>query len=95
MPLPKLPTARRRELANQVGVGEQYLYQILRGIGVASPALARKLNAFEPLLRLQDLRPNDWNDLWPELADPKPNHHQAPAHQALVAINSEVQGVAA
>lgn len=32
---------------------------------------------------------------WPELADPNQNQPQATAHQARVAINSEVQGVAA
>ena len=37
----------------------------------------------------RDLRPDDWHLIWPELADSKPNHPQATAHQARVAINSE------
>jgi len=36
------------------------------------------------------LFPDDWSRIWPELAASKPNQPQAPAHQARVAINSEV-----
>lgn len=34
------------------------------------------------------LRP-DWREIWPELADTKPNQPPAPAHQARAAINSD------
>lgn len=37
----------------------------------------------------RDLRPDDWQDIWPELADPQPNTAPAPAQQAPAAINSE------
>jgi hypothetical protein len=84
-----LPPERRREIAEPLGISEQYLYQILRGDGVASPALARRLNAAEPSLALRDLRPDDWQDIWPELAEPPALDHQAPA-----AINSEAKEVA-
>ena len=40
------------------------------------------------------IRPNDWSRIWPELADPKPNHPKATANQALVAINSEAMEAA-
>lgn len=40
----------------------------------------------------RQLRPDDWADFWPELADPKQNQPEAPAHQALIAINSEAMG---
>lgn len=33
----------------------------------ASPALARQLHGIDPSARLQDLRPKDWMDIWPEL----------------------------
>lgn len=39
----------------------------------------------------RDLRPDDWQDIWPELADPQPNTAPAPAQQAPAAINSEVK----
>ena len=84
-----LPAERRREIAGQVGVSEQYLYQILRGDGVASPALARKLNALDERLQLRCLRPDDWQDIWPELAESEPNQPAALAGKARVAINSE------
>ena len=86
-----LPLERRQALADRVGVREQYLYQILRGLGTPAPALARKLNSIEPALELKDLRPDVWQDIWPELADSKQKHLQAPANQARVAINSEVK----
>ena len=37
----------------------------------------------------RDIRPDDWQDIWPELADSEPKQPPAPAHQARVAINSE------
>ena len=39
----------------------------------------------------RDLRPDDWQAIWPELAESEPNQAPAPAHQALVAINSEAK----
>lgn len=37
------------------------------------------------------IRPNDWSRIWPELAESEPKNPKAPAHQARVAINSEVK----
>lgn len=39
----------------------------------------------------RQLRPDDWADFWPELANSKHNSDATPAHQARVAINSEVK----
>jgi hypothetical protein len=89
-----LPPERRREIAEPLGISEQYLYQILRGDGVASPALARRLNAAEPSLALRDLRPDDWQDIWPELAESEAKKPPALDHQAPAAINSEAKEVA-
>lgn len=83
-----LPPDSRREIAALLGVSEQYLYQILRGDGVASPALARRLNAMDPRLALSDLRPDDWMLIWPELADSNPKQTAAPANQAPAAIKT-------
>lgn len=37
-----------------------------------------------------DLRPDDWRDIWPELADSHEKQAPALTHQAPAAINSEV-----
>lgn len=42
----------------------------------------------------RDLRPDDWQDIWPELAESEPNQAPAPAQQAPAAINSEAREVA-
>ena len=42
----------------------------------------------------RDLRPDDWQDIWPELAESEPKPTPAPAHQARVAINSEAMEAA-
>jgi hypothetical protein len=67
MALPTYQPARRAEIADQLGIDEQYLYQLGRNLATASPALARKWNAIDPEATLQDLRPNDWQGIWPEL----------------------------
>lgn len=68
MALPTYTPERRREIAALLEIDEQYLYQVVRGLRVASPALARKYHEIDPLARLQDLRPDDWQAIWPELA---------------------------
>lgn len=67
MPLPSYALERRREVAEILGIEEQYLYQILSSRSVAAPALARSLNRIDPDARLWDLRPDDWHRIWPEL----------------------------
>lgn len=86
-----LPPDRRREIAKQVGVREQYLYQILRGDGFASPALARRLNSLDDRLELKELRPDDWAIIWPELAESEEKQPGTSANQAQCAINSEAK----
>lgn len=71
MALPSYTPERRREIALQLGIDEQYLYQVTRGLKVLSPGLARQLNALDPDALLQDLRPADWRAIWPELATDK------------------------
>ncbi|KFJ13260.1 hypothetical protein DR66_4047 [Delftia acidovorans] len=68
MTIPQYSPERRRSLAKELGIEEQYLYQISKGLRVASPALARSLNRVDPQAQLQDLRPDDWHLIWPELA---------------------------
>lgn len=71
MALPSYTPERRREIALQLGIDEQYLYQVTRGLKVLSPGLARQLNALDPEALLKDLRPTDWQAIWPELATDK------------------------
>lgn len=85
-----LTPERRRSIAELAGVREQYLYQILRGLKAPAPALARKLNGLESELRLQELRPDDWRDIWPEL-DLQEKPATAPTTQAPAAINPEAK----
>ena len=39
----------------------------------------------------RDLRPDDWQDIWLELAESEPNQAPAPAHQARVATETVAQ----
>lgn len=68
MALPTLKPDRRREIAKALEIDEQYVYQVCSRLKTASPALARRLHAIEPSMTLQDLRPDDWRVIWPELA---------------------------
>lgn len=68
MALPKYSPERRRQIAEALDIDEQYVYQVFAGLKTASPALARQLNGLDPEATLQDLRPNDWQTIWPELA---------------------------
>jgi DNA-binding transcriptional regulator YdaS (Cro superfamily) len=70
MALPQYTPEQRRLLADAVGVDEQYIYQIMRKLKTASPALAKQINAADENAQLCDLRPDDWHLIWPELAKP-------------------------
>jgi DNA-binding transcriptional regulator YdaS (Cro superfamily) len=59
----------------------------VRGIPIQRCVAIERIGAGAVTRR--DLRPDDWQDIWPELADPQPNTAPAPAQQAPVAINSE------
>lgn len=78
-------------------------------LGVAPPTVAewcsgrrpvpvRRCRAIEDAtggrITRKDLRPDDWQDIWPELADSEQNQPSALTQQARDAINSELQEVA-
>ena len=67
MPIPNLTPDRRREIAHALDIDEQYLYQIIKGIKIPAAALARQLHDIDPDFRLQELRPDDFGVIWPEL----------------------------
>lgn len=58
---------RRKVIAAELAIDEQYAYQIIRGIKTPSPALARRWTQVSPVDHLWDLRPDDWHLIWPEL----------------------------
>jgi DNA-binding transcriptional regulator YdaS (Cro superfamily) len=68
MALPIYSPERRREVAIALGIDEQYLYQVLKGLRIARPGLARRIHAIDGAARLQDLRPDDWHEIWPDLS---------------------------
>ena len=67
MPIHSHSPSGRKDIAQAIGVGVLYVYQVQVGIRAPSPALARRWNAYEPKDRLWDLRPSDWWQIWPEL----------------------------
>lgn len=74
MALPTYTPEQRQQAADALGINEQYLYQILRGIKFASPVLARRLHELDADCCLKDLRPGDWQQIWPELATQEAAH---------------------
>lgn len=69
----KFSPSERLELANKCEVAEQYLYQVLTHRKVASAELSvvieRESNY---LVTRQDLRPDDFWLIWPDLPQPTP-----------------------
>ena len=62
---------RRRKLAADIGVHEQYLYQCLTARRDMSPAEARRAEVTtRGELTRKMLCQRTWRDIWPELADP-------------------------
>lgn len=71
--LPKRPditAAERHKIANAVNLHEQYLYQIFTARRVCPPEHATAIErATDGRITRQMLRPNDWAQIWPELAN--------------------------
>jgi DNA-binding transcriptional regulator YdaS (Cro superfamily) len=70
MPKPNYTPEHRHRIAALLQIDEQYLYQIVRGLKTASPALARKIHEIDASFKLEDLRPNDYWIIWPDLPAP-------------------------
>ena len=67
-----ITATQRKELAQSLGVNEQYLYQCLSGRRDMNPAEARRLEeASGGKLRRQWLCQGTWRSIWPELAKQK------------------------
>lgn len=89
--------------------GNPSISELAGVLGVAPPTVAEWCNGRRPVpvrrcraieeatggrITRRDLRPDDWQDIWPELAESEPKPTPAPAHQARVAINYEAMEAA-
>lgn len=90
-----LKTHKQVELARVLGVTQGAVHQWANGLtAVAIERCVPIERATDGAVTRRDLRPNDWRDIWPELADSEPKPTQAPAIKAQAAINSEARQVA-
>ena len=90
-----LKTHKQVDLARAVGVTTGAVHQWANGmIAIAIERCVPIERATSGLVTRRDLRPDDWADIWPELAvNYKPNPTQTPASSALAATESVAQGV--
>lgn len=64
----KIPAPARRQIAGQLGINEQYLYQVLTRRRQPDPELAVSIEReSRGAVMRWDLRPEDWHRIWPEL----------------------------
>ncbi len=72
-----ITAAERIQLADSLGINEQYLYQCLTGRRSMEPAQAVIVErASEGKVTRRMLRRDDWHEVWPELVAAE---HPAPA----------------
>lgn len=58
------------QLAKRLGVGASYISQLASGHRRASAGTSAKIEEFTSnLVTRKDLRPKDWESIWPELAE--------------------------
>lgn len=90
--LNSLPVAEQASFAQRCGTTVGYLR---KAVSVGQLLKAVVCVAIERETRGQvtrkDLRPDDWQDIWPELVESSAECPPALAHQAQVAINSEAR----
>jgi DNA-binding transcriptional regulator YdaS (Cro superfamily) len=68
-----LPTTRAATLAEQLDVSPSFLSQMAGGTAAISEKRAVLIEGFtNGLVCRQDLFPNDWQDIWPELVPKDP-----------------------
>ena len=66
----KFTPAERREFAAIAGISPEYLYQCLTGLKDMAPVRAKRLEAAtNRRIRVWDVCPNDWREIWPELEE--------------------------
>ncbi|MDH5858997.1 hypothetical protein E8K88_10890 [Lampropedia aestuarii] len=67
MNTPNYTLSQRLAIAAKLGVDEQCLYQLGRGLRQVCLALARQIHAPDACMALQWRMPDDWQKNWPEL----------------------------
>lgn len=88
--LRQLPAEQREPFAALCATSIGHLRNVAYGYRPCSPELAVQIEqASERQVTRQELCPENWSRIWPELAESEPKTTPAPAHQARVAINSE------
>lgn len=91
----KITAPERAEVAAKCGVVDAYLYQIFTRRKMASAALCVAIErASGGQISRKDLRPTDWQDIWPELVESEQKPPKVPATQAQVATETVAQEVA-
>jgi DNA-binding XRE family transcriptional regulator len=64
----EISPSTRLVIANKCGIAEQYLYQIFSGRKKPSAELCVSIErATDGEVTRRDLRPTDWQNIWPEL----------------------------
>lgn len=68
-----LKSNSRKELAEKLSLSSARLSHLCSGFRKPSPQLSISIEkATDGLVTRKDLRPNDWQDIWPELAASPP-----------------------
>lgn len=63
-----MSAAERKQIADELGLSEQYLYQCMTGRASMEPKEAVRVEeASNGRLRRWQLRTKDWHEVWPEL----------------------------
>ncbi len=77
-----MSAAERKQIADELGLSEQYLYQCMTGRASMEPKEAVRVEeASRGRLRRWHLRTKDWHEVWPELMKAK-GAPPVPAKQA-------------
>lgn len=89
-----LKTRKQVDLARALGVTPGAVNQWVSSGSVAIERCVPIERASGGLVTRRDLRPNDWADIWPELAEKTAKQPSSPARIAQAATESVAQGVA-
>lgn len=93
--LKRLPPEGRADFAVRCGTSLGYLRKAASVGQLFNPATCVRLEVESGgVITRPMLRPDDWQDIWPELAGSEQKQPPAPAHQAQAAINSEAKEAA-
>ncbi len=57
-----------KNLADKLGISKSFLSQMASGVSAISPKRCVEIEAAtNGMVTRKDLRPDDWNEIWPEL----------------------------